>query len=286
MAEADKNIGVSETESEPAMKPMSTAELMAEANKSINTNAPVMDSGLKPMSTAELMAEANKSINTNAPVMDSGLKPKTTAELMAEAKDALLPPEPVFGAKRKVEVQEQKPILMPKSTAELMAEASKVVLPPDPVLIRRPDTKGIELSKDYKSPVKNVKPVTIQEFFMLVLFEVMRDGNIEKSEENFLKTLKNQLKISDNDFMKMFNHVKNQVKTVGYKKEEGSFNPKRLFKNLCQAAWRDGVLEESEKQLLLKVCKGFGIPGGEAKKIMMEAKKMVDEQNSKEAKNE
>ena len=130
------------------------------------------------------------------------------------------------------------------------------------------------LSEDYKSPIKEVKPITIQEFFMLTLFEVMRDGEISENERAFLTQLKNGLKISDADFNKMFTIVRNQVKAAGTEnKEKGKFDYKRIYKNLCKAAWRDGVLEESEKKILVFVSKLFKFSGEETKKMILEAKK-------------
>ena len=261
------------TESEPLLKPKTTAELMKEAT--VSEVSPEAEPLLKPMSTAELMAEAK---DTNLPSeSETLLKPMSTAELMAEAKNYKLP-------------SESETTLMPKSTAELMAEAKNAVLPPKPVLTEKQvdnkaqsestlpqqkiDTKGVELNKNYKSPVKDVKPVTIQEFFMLVLFEVMRDGDIEDQEKKFLNNLKTFLKISDEDYDKMFNHISKQIAISGKldKGKEGKFNPKRVFKNLCKAALRDGVLEDSEKRVLIAASKIFKIEEQEVKKMLIEAK--------------
>ena len=272
MAEMD-NTGLP-AESEPSLRPKTTAELMAEAK---NSDAPAeVEPMLKPMSTAELMSEAN---NSEAPAeVEPMLKPMSTAELMAEAKNYKLPTE-------------SETTLMPKSTAELMAEAKNATMPPKPVLSEKAasdsaqtsqtpapekkiDTKGVALSENYKSPVKGVKPVTIQEFFMLVLFEVMRDGDIEEPEKKFLNNLKEFLKISDSDYDKMFNHVGTQIAISGKldKGKEGKFNPKRVFKNLCRAALRDGVLEDSEKKVLIAASKIFKLEEQEVKKMLVEAK--------------
>ena len=272
MAEMD-NTGLP-SESESTLKPKTTAELMAEAN---NSGAPVeVEPMLKPMSTAELMAEAK---NSEAPAeVEPMLKPMSTAELMAEAKNYKLP-------------SESESTLMPKSTAELMAEAKNATMPPKPVLsekaasdnaqssqnsapVKKIETKGVALNDNYKSPLKGVKPVTIQEFFMLVLFEVMRDGDIEEPEKKFLNNLKEFLKISDSDYEKMFNHVSTQIAINGKldKGKEGKFNPKRVFKNLCKAALRDGVLEDSEKKVLIAASKIFKIEEQEVKKMLIEAK--------------
>ncbi len=275
---AEINVSEAPAEAEPRLKPMSTAELMAEAKIS---EAPAeAEPMLKPMSTAELMAKAKNS--TDPAEAEPMLKPMSTAELMAEAKNYKLP-------------SESETTLMPKSTAELMAEAKNVNLPPEPILSaktdeskpqntstaqkatpqdKKVDTKNVALDANYKSPVKDVKPVTVQEFFMLVLYEVMRDGDIEDPEKRFLTNLKNFLKISDNDYDKMFNHISKQIAISGKldKGAEGKFNPKRVFKNLCKAALRDGILEDSEKKLLIAASKLFKINEQDVKKILIEAK--------------
>ena len=257
-SQLDKTIssGVVSSVADPSMKPMSTAELMAKASEKPETLSE-SEPSMKPMSTAELMAQANEKPET-LPESEPSLKPMSTAELMAQAKNINIASE------------DSEPLLKPKSTAELMAEAKNVVLPPKSVLSA---PKEVGLNEKYQSPIKDVKPVTIQEFFMLVLFEVMRDGEIEEPERKFLANLKNFLKISDNDFTKMFNHIKNQVKAVGKEQgKESKFNPKRVFKNLCKLALRDGVLEDSEKKLLIAASKLFKINEQEFKTILLEAK--------------
>ena len=108
---------------------------------------------------------------------------------------------------------------------------------------------------------------------MLVLFEIMRDGEIEEAEKNFLASLKEKLNISDGDFQKMFTNVRSQVKARGYEQgEQKKFNPQRLFKNLCKAAMRDGVLEDSEKKILLYAGKIFKINEKEIKKMLLEVR--------------
>ena len=260
---------VVEKEVEPALKPKTTAELMAEAK-------PVVESAseptLKPMSTAELMAES-KEVNMSSSEPETLLKPMSTAELMAKAKDVDVPSA------------DSESYLKPMSTAELMAAAKDTVSPPNPVLASEKSSaktgseadkeKTVKLNENYKSPVKGVNPVTVQEFFMLVLFEVMRDGDIEDSEKKFLNNLKSFLKISDSDYGKMFNHVAKQVAVNGKldKGSEGKFNPKRVFRNLCKAALRDGVLADSEKKILIAASKIFKISEKEFKAMLLEAKK-------------
>ena len=251
-------------ENEPVLKPKTTAELMAETKPVIESAS---EPTLKPMSTAELMAET-KDLNSASSEPEAVLKPMSTAELMAKAKEI------------KISSNDSESYLKPKSTAELMAEAKNVALPPDPVLAKKSsdDKSGKEnvaLNANYKSPVKGVNPVTVQEFFMLVLFEVMRDGDIEEPEKKFLNNLKTFLKISDADYGKMFNHVARQVAVNGKldKGAEGKFNPKRVFRNLCKAALRDGVLADSEKKILIAASKIFKISDKEFKAMLLEAKK-------------
>lgn len=140
------------------------------------------------------------------------------------------------------------------------------------------DTKSISLNSNYKSPVKGVNPLTVQEFFMIVLFEVMRDGEIAEAEKKFLADLKNQLKISGKDYSKMYYHIKEQITKAGVDKPTvGEFNTKRVFKNICKAAWRDGILEESEKKILLYARKIFNITEQEFKDFLYQAKQQAYE---------
>ncbi|MBR4569097.1 MAG: tetratricopeptide repeat protein [Candidatus Riflebacteria bacterium] len=260
---------VIEKEVEPALKPKTTAELMAEAKPVVEDSS---EPALKPMTTAELMAES-KEVNMVSSEEETTLKPMSTAELMAKAKEI------------DVSSADSESYLKPMSTAELMAAAKDTVSPPKPVLVSEKSSaktdsetskeNNIKLNDKYKSPVKGVNPVTVQEFFMLVLFEVMRDGDIEDSEKKFLNNLKSFLKISDSDYGKMFNHVAKQVAVNGKldKGAEGKFNPKRVFRNLCKAALRDGVLADSEKKILIAASKIFKISEKEFKAMLLEAKK-------------
>ncbi len=255
--------------SEPTLKPKTTAELMAEAKPVLEAESEPM---LKPMSTAELMAES-KEIKMSSSEPETFLKPMSTAELMAKAKEI------------DVSSSESDTLLKPMSTAELMEEAKNVSLPPKPVLSAGTSSaktesesdkpKNIKLNDNYKSPVKGVNPVTVQEFFMLVLFEVMRDGEIEEAEKKFLNNLKKFLNISEADYSKMFNHVAKQIAVSGKldKGAEGKFNPKRVFRNLCKAALRDGRLADSEKKILIAASKLFKISDKEFKQMLLEAKK-------------
>ncbi len=117
-------------------------------------------------------------------------------------------------------------------------------------------------------------PLTGPEFFSMVLLEIMRDGQIESAEQELLKKLKAALNVPDQLFMKMFNNVKRQLAGVelsGGLRER--FSHQRLFKNLCGAAFRDGVLEESEKKILGFACRAFGISSEEFKRIIAEVVK-------------
>ena len=162
----------------------------------------------------------------------------------------------------------------PVSSVEAYVNEGPAPVAPSPAENSAEELPKPVLSNDYKSPIKEVKPITIQEFFILTLFEVMRDGEIEEGERQFLSQLKNGLKISDTDFNKMFVYVRNKVKASGVESgEKGKFDIKRIYKNLCKAAWRDGVLEESEKKILVMVSKLFRFSGEETKKMILEAKK-------------
>ncbi|KAF1080418.1 MAG: hypothetical protein GQF41_3242 [Candidatus Rifleibacterium amylolyticum] len=115
------------------------------------------------------------------------------------------------------------------------------------------------------------KPLTGPEFFSMVLLEIMRDGQIEPAEQELIKKLKAALNVPDEMFMKMFNNVRRQLAGVelsGGLRER--FSHQRLFKNLCQAAFRDGVVEESEKKILGFACRAFGISSDEFKRIIAE----------------
>jgi len=115
------------------------------------------------------------------------------------------------------------------------------------------------------------KPLTGPEFFSMVLLEIMRDGQIEPAEQILLHKLKVALNVPDQMFMQMFNNVRRQLAGVelsGGLRER--FSHQRLFKNLCQAAFRDGVVEESEKKILGFACRAFGISSDEFKRILAE----------------
>ncbi|PKL42357.1 MAG: hypothetical protein CVV41_14550 [Candidatus Riflebacteria bacterium HGW-Riflebacteria-1] len=117
-------------------------------------------------------------------------------------------------------------------------------------------------------------PLTGSEFFSMVLLEVMRDGQIEPAEQELLKKLKAALNVPDQLFMQMFNNVRKQL--AGAEVSDGlreRFSHQRLFRNLCQAACRDGIIEEPEKKILGFACKAFGISSEEFKRIIAEVVK-------------
>ncbi len=130
-------------------------------------------------------------------------------------------------------------------------------------------TKGNQPQQPCKEVAR--KPLTGPEFFSMVLLEVMRDGQIEPAEQELLQKLKAALNVPDAMFMQMFNNVRRQLAGVelsGGLRER--FSHQRLFKNLCQAAFRDGVVEESEKKILGFACRAFGISSDEFKRIVAE----------------
>ncbi|HNX76179.1 MAG TPA: tetratricopeptide repeat protein [Candidatus Rifleibacterium sp.] len=114
-------------------------------------------------------------------------------------------------------------------------------------------------------------PLNIAEFFSLVLLEVMRDGQIEPPERDLLQRLRVALNVSEDAYITMFNNVRRQlagIEVSGGLREK--FSHQRLFKNLCQAAFRDGVVEDSEKKILGFACKAFNISPEEFKRMIAE----------------
>ncbi len=114
-------------------------------------------------------------------------------------------------------------------------------------------------------------PLSVAEFFSLVLLEVMRDGQIEPAERELLQRLRAALNVSEDAYITMFNNVRRQlagIEVTGGLREK--FSHQRLFRNLCQAAFRDGVIEESEKKILGFACKAFDISSEEFRRIIAE----------------
>ncbi|MDD3147314.1 MAG: tetratricopeptide repeat protein [Candidatus Riflebacteria bacterium] len=114
-------------------------------------------------------------------------------------------------------------------------------------------------------------PLGVAEFFSLVLLEVMRDGQIEPAEHDLLQRLRTALNVPEDAYITMFNNVRRQlagIEVSGGLREK--FSHQRLFKNLCQAAFRDGVVEDSEKKILGFACKAFNVSPEEFKRIIAE----------------
>lgn len=128
-------------------------------------------------------------------------------------------------------------------------------------------------SEARRSEEKN-SPLSVAEFFSLVLLEVMRDGQIEPAERDLLQRLRIALNIGEDSYITMFNNVRRQlagIEVSGGLREK--FSHQRLFKNLCLAAFRDGIVEDSEKKILGFACKAFGISSEEFKRIIAEVPK-------------
>lgn len=123
-----------------------------------------------------------------------------------------------------------------------------------------------------EKPVEAKKsPLSVAEFFSLVLLEVMRDGQIEPAERDLLQRLRTVLNISEDAYITMFNNVRRQlagIEVSGGLREK--FSHQRLFKNLCQAAFRDGIVEDSEKKILGFACRAFDISADEFRRIIAE----------------
>ncbi len=129
----------------------------------------------------------------------------------------------------------------------------------------------LQQSSELATPEKKKSPLNVAEFFSLVLLEVMRDGQIEPAERDLLQRLREALNISEDAYITMFNNVRRQlagIEVSGGLREK--FSHQRLFKNLCMAAFRDGVVEDSEKKILGFACKAFDISSEEFKRIIAE----------------
>lgn len=126
--------------------------------------------------------------------------------------------------------------------------------------------------EEQEKPADSKKsPLGVAEFFSLVLLEVMRDGQIEPAEHDLLQRLRTALNVSEDAYITMFNNVRRQlagIEVSGGLREK--FSHQRLFKNLCLAAFRDGVVEDSEKKILGFACKAFNVSSEEFKRIIAE----------------
>ena len=124
-----------------------------------------------------------------------------------------------------------------------------------------------------KQPKQEYSPLTHKEFFGQVLLEVLRDGQIHPNEAKFIEKLKTLLKIPEENYQQMLLSVNKFVQSNPMTDaSDGAFNPKRLFKNLARAVFRDGKIEPEEKKILMFASKAFGLSGEEANKLLAEAK--------------
>ena len=124
------------------------------------------------------------------------------------------------------------------------------------------------------APDNKKTPLGVAEFFSLVLLEVMRDGQIEPAERDLLHRLRVALHVPEDAYITMFNNVRRQldgIEVTGGLREK--FSHQRLFRNLCLAAFRDGVIEDGEKKILGFACKAFDISSEEFKRIIAEVPK-------------
>lgn len=116
-------------------------------------------------------------------------------------------------------------------------------------------------------------PLTSEEFYAQVVFEMLRDGQIHPNQAKFLKNLQGLLKLSDEKVTELMQTV---AKSAGSSpmgdREDVAFNPKRLFKNLVRAVFRDGKVDDSEKKILVFASKAFGINSDEVNKIVAEVR--------------
>ncbi len=114
-------------------------------------------------------------------------------------------------------------------------------------------------------------PLTRIEFFSLVILEVMRDGQIEQSEKKMVAKLKDFLEITDMQYQQIINKIRSQVRANPFiEKEPKGFQSLRLFRALVRSAFRDKVIEEEEKKILVFASKAFGVAQQDANRIMAE----------------
>lgn len=92
--------------------------------------------------------------------------------------------------------------------------------------------------------------LTPEEFFEIVLVEILRDGQIKPEESSLLLRLKNALRIDDSTHSAVFSKVEKRFRANPMVDDGGSLDPERLFKLLVIAVLRDGKVEEQEKKLL------------------------------------
>lgn len=261
--ETEKAVNAAEAKYNPEVAAAAIAELENEVDANGDFCQPIAGPVEKEV-TEEELAEARAEQAMMADAEHSETASSAEVEEHAEVK----PEQPIVAEIAQVEPVQMEAEKIAEDDELAAAKAEQAMLAdtnPAPV---KPEMK------DYKSPVKGVKPVTVKEFVLMVITEVMVDGEMNEAERNLLRKLKETLKISDEDFSKMMAYIRDQLKSKGtLTGKAGEFDPKRLFKRICKAAMRDGVIENSEKKILVYACKMFKISESDAKSIMTEVAK-------------
>ncbi len=287
--ETEKAVDAAEAKYNPEVAAAAIAELENEVDANGDFCQPIAGPAEKEV-TEEEIAEARAEQAIVADVeseTDSSAKVEELAEAkpeqpivaeIAQVESAQAEPEKVVAVEEASVSESEQPIISEpvQMETEKMAEDDELAAAKAEQAMLA-DTNPVAVKpemKDYKSPVKGVKPVTVKEFVLMVITEVMVDGEMSEAERNLLRKLKETLKISDEDFSKMMAYIRDQLKSKGtLTGKAGEFNPKRLFKRICKAAMRDGVIENSEKKILVYACKMFKISESDAKSIMAEVAK-------------
>ena len=288
--ETEKAVNAAEAKYNPEVAAAAIAELENEVDANGDFCQPIAGPVEKEVTEEELaearaeqamMADAEHSETASSAEVDEHAEVKPEQPIVAEivqVEPAQVKPEKVVAVEESSVPESEQPTV----SEPVQMEAEKIAEDDELAAARAEqamlaDTNPAPVKpemKDYKSPVKGVKPVTVKEFVLMVITEVMVDGEMNEAERNLLRKLKETLKISDEDFSKMMAYIRDQLKSKGtLTGKAGEFDPKRLFKRICKAAMRDGVIENSEKKILVYACKMFKISESDAKSIMTEVAK-------------
>lgn len=129
---------------------------------------------------------------------------------------------------------------------------------------------------------KAEEPALTTEFvYREALKEILGDGILSPREEEYLKNLRDYLEIPQERYQQIFAEVSSMPRSTNLE-----FEPYEFFFNLANRAMQDGVLEESEKNLLAKAANALELEKEAVHQIFAEsvrnAPKPVSEQAQKE----
>lgn len=117
--------------------------------------------------------------------------------------------------------------------------------------------------------------------FFVVCRHAFADGEIEAEENRVLQELHGVLGLRKAEVLELVTQAKRSLRENPL--ESDSMDPRHVFADACRVAWADGVLEDHERQVLIRLARVLQLDGSSANAILQQTRPAPDAAASPEA---